>query len=247
MINWLEEAKQRRERLLRAQDAEGLRDGRLRGQVTDTGYSLRIIGVIDSWFGIDVLAVAEDLFELKPQQVNLYIDSPGGDLFDALALRAALDTLVSGGAEIIARAGAVVGSAAIPIFLSGTSRTGHDYSRFMVHNPEAAVFFHGNHISMPRDFENFLGTLKAGTDLYWDSISSSVNSDVVSDWRDSESETWLTSASAVEFGILTSADVVDADPDVDVVATVHPLRRQVIGAAVRSSLFSTFGGISDER
>ena len=103
-------------RARRAQNPRGYSEGMGGEGLAETTQSgavrnLRIIGPIDWLFGVDAIALSADLLaEPRPEQVNVYLDSPGGDLFDALTLRAALDTLTTAGVRINTQAGAVVGS-----------------------------------------------------------------------------------------------------------------------------------------
>ena len=175
--------------------------------------NLRIIGPIDWLFGVDALALSADLLaEPRPEQVNVYLDSPGGDLFEALTLRAALDALTTEGITVNTQAGSVVGSAAVPIYLAGAVRTGQSYTRFMMHNPRAALFVRGDVEDMTGEFEEFLVTLRAATALYWDTIGTHVEESVVSAWRSSE-DTWLTTAAAIEHGLMSSITEPVQEPD----------------------------------
>ena len=170
----------------------------------DGSVSLRIVGPIDWWFGVDVIEGAQQLLRDRPSAVDVYIDSPGGDLFDALALRAALDTLVADGTSVTVQAGAVVASAAVPVYLAGTERKAQAYTRFMVHAPRAHFFGMGTLVSLPEAFENFLTTLTAGTELYWSTLASHVAQASVDTWAAADKDTWLTVAEAQEHGVVTA-------------------------------------------
>lgn len=205
-------------------------------QTTDIGYSLRIIGPLNWRSGVDALGAAEELMQERPSVVNLYIDSPGGDLFEAMALRSALDTLAQDGTTITARAGGIVASAAVPVFLTGSARGAQDYTRFMAHNPRAAFIVAGTESDIRSAVEDFAGTLRAATNLYWDAISSHVEESTVEGWRASNQDVWLTAAEALEHGLLTAAvdDTADSEPE----AGLDPIRARM----VRDRIMATMRG-----
>ena len=174
-------------------------------QATNNGYDIRVVGSINWWFGTDVLVIVDEVLEARPESVNLYLDSPGGDLFDAMALRAALDSLAQTGTHIQAQAGGIVASAAVPVFLTGAVREAQTYTRFMVHNPRAWFVVEGTLADMDSAMVDFRSLMEAATGLYWDSISSHVDAATVTGWQESNQDVWHTAAEAEELGILTGA------------------------------------------
>lgn len=234
-MNWLEVLRQLRAARVAAFADSDRVGGSITAQVEDSGYAIRVIGPIDWWFGVDVIAVAEELMEQQPKVVNLYIDSPGGDLFDAMALRAALDTLAESGTVITARAGGIVGSAAVQVFLTGATRTAQSYTRFMVHSPRAVFSAGGTLDALRASFENFAGTVTAATGLYWDAISSHVEASIVAGWRASNQDVWLTADESRTVGLL-SAELEEPVPGPDATARVDAVRAQLIHARIRATL-----------
>lgn len=177
--------------------------GSITAQTTDDEYRLRIIGPINWWFGVDVLEVATELMVAQPDRVSLYIDSPGGDLFDAMALRAALDTVSAHGSTIVSTTGALVASAAVPIYLSGLSRLAQDFTRFMVHSPRGVLISACTVTTLDKTVQDFRSTLEAATDMYWSSLSNHVAPETVETWRRSDGDTWLTVEQARTHGLVT--------------------------------------------
>ena len=233
-MDWLETLRQIRARRVDAFHGSDRVGSTLTAQTTDSGYSLRVIGPIDWWFGVDALETAEELMRERPPAVNLYIDSPGGDLFDAMALRAALDTLAQDGTVITARAGGIVASAAVPVFLTGSVRGAQDYTRFMVHNPRAVFIAAGTEADIRSAVEEFAVTLNAATGLYWDTIVSHVDSSIVVGWRESNRDVWLTVADAREHGLLTAAADDTADPEPD--AGLDPIRARMMRDRIMATM-----------
>lgn len=174
--------------------------GRITCEANGEAMDVRVIGNISWLSGIDVLPAAEALIEARPAAVNLYIDSPGGDLFDAMALRAALD---ASGAAVTAQAGAIVASAAVPVYLAGAVRSAQPYTRFMVHQPRVTFFAHGTAADLVNALAEFTPTLEAALGLYRDAIASHVTADVVDGWLAENRDVWLDAPEARERGIVT--------------------------------------------
>lgn len=68
-----------------------------------------IYDVIDSWYGIGPQEIADALAEIKAEVINLHINSPGGNVFDARAIKTALD---KHSAKVIAHIDGVAASSA---------------------------------------------------------------------------------------------------------------------------------------
>ena len=232
-MNWLELLRSIRAAQCRAFADHDRVGGNITAQVGDDGaMDVRIVGPIDWWFGVDVLAFADELLDASPTAVNLYVDSPGGDLFDAMALRAAFDSL--DGVIIRAQAGAIVGSAAVPVFLAAAERSAQGYTRFMVHNPRVVFVAAGTMADIDSAVLDFRGTMDAATGLYWDAIASHVDQSIVDDWRASNSDVWLTSTEAHERGILTGA--AESDPTPAPEAAMDPRVARAIRGRVQATL-----------
>lgn len=231
-MNWLDVLRTLRAARCRAFSEHDRVGGSITAQASGDGaMDVRIVGPIDWWFGVDVLGFAEQLLEAQPSAVNLYIDSPGGDLFDAMALRAALDSI---DVPIRATAGAAVASAAVPVFLAAEERTAQGYTRFMVHNPRAAFIVAGTMADIDSAVTDFRGTMDAATGLYWDAIASHVDQSTVDGWRASNSDVWLVATEAQEQGILTAEALEDNPPEPT--ATLDPRVASAIRGRIQATL-----------
>ncbi len=176
-------------------------------QADGDAMEIRVIGEIHWLAGVDVLPVAKQLMRDKPKTVSLYVDSPGGDLFDAMALRAALD---ASGATVTAQAGGIVASAGVPVYLAGAERSAQSYTRVMVHQPRVMFLASGTLPDIEAALAEFRPTLEAALGLYRDAIASHVDASTVDGWLASNSDVWMTAAEAREAGIITAA--ADDDP-----------------------------------
>lgn len=202
--------------------------GRITAQADGEAMDVRVIGLISWWAGLDVVPVAERIMEERPARVRLYVDSPGGDLFDAMALRAALD---ASGATVTATAGAMVASAALPVYLTGTVRSAQSYTRTMIHQPRVTFIAHGTATDVTESLEAFLPTFDAALGLYRDAIATHVEAATVDGWLARNADVWLDAAEAAEAGILTAAPGAGDEPD-GPEATAH-LRHLVRGLAAQ--------------
>ena len=177
--------------------------GSIIGQSDGSIYSIRIVGPISFFVGPDVLEMAEELIEAQPERVDLYIDSPGGDLFNAVALRSALDIVTERGSRVIAQGGGIVASAAVPIFLAGVERTAREYTRIMVHLPRGLFMGFGTLPDLEKDFADFKRTYAAATGIYRDTIAQVVDAASVDRWLASNTDVWFTATEAETHGFLT--------------------------------------------
>ena len=210
-MDWISALQALREHLASARTVpEGATPGRITAESADGRMDIRVIGPISWWAGNDMLPVAERLLEERPSAVTLYVDSPGGDLFDACALRAALD---ASGATVTAQAGAVVASAAVPVYLAAATRTAQSYTRFMIHQPRAGFMAFGTIADIVGALEKFTPTLEAAIGLYRDTIATHVGAEQADAWLAANTDQWMTAAEAAEAGLVTEAPADGADDD----------------------------------
>jgi len=92
-------------------------------------FSALTVGDVTSlWNDLCVLEKATEI-----RTINLFINSPGGDAFQGLALADLLEWARRKGFHITARASGIVGSAAIPVFAVCEKRLATPKAIFMVH------------------------------------------------------------------------------------------------------------------
>jgi len=90
--------------------------------------ALTVGDVTNLWNDICVLTKATDI-----RQINLFINSPGGDAFSGLALADQIERAKKEGFYVIAHASGIVASAAVPIFAVCHERLAAPGTIFMVH------------------------------------------------------------------------------------------------------------------
>jgi ATP-dependent Clp protease protease subunit len=147
--------------------------------------------VIDSYYGVSATAFAAALAEITSNKIHLHINSPGGDVFEARAMVAAIG---ASKATIVAHIDGLAASAASYVAMACDEVQITDGAFFMIHN--AWSFAMGNAADM-----------RATADLL-DKIDMSIVSDYmrktgkdeaqIKDWM--AAETWFSAQEAVDLG-----------------------------------------------
>lgn len=196
---------------------------RLVSNRADNAKWLRIIDYVDgtparididdeigwSWFGDGITAtwLNQQLAGLQAPSVELHINSPGGDVFDGIAI---LNALRSYDKPIDVIVDGIAASAASFIAQAGDTVTMMPNSQMMIH--DAAGFCMGNSADM-EEMSALLDKQSANiADVY--AMRSGVDAD---QWRTAmKAETWYTADEAVEAGLADKVGAVqrgDKRPD----------------------------------
>lgn len=172
---------------------------------------LWIYDYIDSWggyWGISAAEVVEQLAEITAPRIDVHINSPGGDVFEGIAIRRAL---VAHDAGIYVSVDSLAASIASVIAMAGDTIGMDSAAMMMIH--DASGFAYGKAADM-LSMANLLDKVSdviAG--VYADRAGGTVK-----DWRTRMlAETWYTAAEAIEAGLadeyLSGADGDTADDD----------------------------------
>ncbi|MDR2294694.1 MAG: Clp protease ClpP [Microbacterium sp.] len=173
--------------------------------------TIRMYGPIDSWggwWGISTEDVARvlDALPASVEQIVLRINSPGGEVWEAMAI---LNMLGAHRANVTAVVDGIAASAASFIAASCPETVMSPGSQMMIHSPSSIVW--GNARSM-RKTADFLDTLERSMiEVYTDKAGEKNWAALLAE------ETWLTASDAVELGL---ADRVAIVPDAGTAATV---------------------------
>lgn len=92
--------------------------------------TIYLYDVIDNWYGIDSQTFIKELQNIDSNTINLRINSPGGDVFDARAIQTALKQHK---AKVIAHVDGLAASAATYIALGADEVRMSDGAFFMIH------------------------------------------------------------------------------------------------------------------
>lgn len=155
---------------------------------------VRIYDEIGFW-GIDAEGFARDLAAVDAAEIEVAINSPGGSVFQGLAI---YNTLRTHPARIITRVDGLAASAASFIAQAGDERIMVESSQMMIHDAMAAVA--GNASAM-REVADFLDRQSANIAALYASRSGLPVERYVEMMA---AETWLSAAEAVEEGLADS-------------------------------------------
>ncbi len=164
---------------------------------------VRLYGIIGSSWWDDNSVGASDLAEILDQigngGIDLHINSPGGDVFDGIAMHAAL---VNHPSDVTSIVDGVAASAASFIAMSGDRVEVEKPAKFMIH--DAAGYAYGPPV-VQRKLADLLDEISDTiAEMYADRAGGTLSS-----WRAlMTEETWFTGAQAVEKGL---ADAVRND------------------------------------
>jgi ATP-dependent Clp endopeptidase proteolytic subunit ClpP len=153
------------------------------------------------WFGVEASEFVRELRELDVDDIELHVNSPGGDVFDAIAI---LNALRSHPARVTATVDGLAASAASFITVGSDEVVMARNSEMMIHDPLGLVI--GNAADM-RDLADRLDKIADNmASIYQDKAGGEL-----ADWRAAmRAETWYSAQEAVEAGL---ADRVDAESD----------------------------------
>jgi ATP-dependent protease ClpP protease subunit len=172
-----------------------------RSEADDKLGEIYVYDVIDSWWGVSAQSFVEALVGLGDvDRINLYVNSPGGSVYEALAMRAALSRHE---AHVTAYVDGMAASAASFLITGANEIVMSAGAEIMIH--DASVIAWGNaedHRDAATDLDRISNNI-AG--MY----ASRAGGDVA-DWRALMlAETWYSDQEAVAAGL---ADRVDAAP-----------------------------------
>jgi ATP-dependent protease ClpP protease subunit len=153
---------------------------------------LFIYGEIGGWWdGPDTTALVQEIAALKADQITVRINSPGGSVFDGVAI---YNALAQHPAEVIVKIEGVAASIASVIAMAGDKIMIGEAANIMIHKPWSLVV--GDAASMRKEAD-ILDQLEGGLlDIY--ASRTGVDMKHLSDWI--AAETWFRGQQAVEEG-----------------------------------------------
>lgn len=174
----------------------------LRAEQNDDRGAIWLYDVIDPWWGVSAESIAKALAGFDGKPVDLYINSPGGDVFEGRAMQTRLKAY-SG--EITAHIDGIAASAATTVALGADNRVIAEGAFFMVHNSWTVSF--GNKAEMRKtadlleQIDNAIGADYAA--------ATGETREVITAWMDDE--TWFDADAAVDKGFASSKFTGDDD------------------------------------
>ncbi len=148
---------------------------------------------IGGWYGIDAQDFVKALAEITAKVIHLRINSPGGDVFDARAIKTALRQHA---AKVIAHVDGLAASAATYIALGADEVEISQGGFFMIHNAWTLAMGNANEL---REVALLLDKVDAS--ILNDYVAKTgLDAEQVKAWMDAE--TWFTADDAVEHGFV---------------------------------------------
>lgn len=159
-----------------------------------TEASLYIYDVIDAYWGVSALQVIDALAQVGDAQVlHVYINSPGGDVFEGRAIMAALARFAG---KKIAHIDSLCASAATSIALACNEVEITEGAFFMIHN--ASGFAWGDKNAM-RETADLLEKVE-GSIVHDYVTKTGKDQQQVVDWMNAE--TWFNATEALDYGFV---------------------------------------------
>lgn len=156
------------------------------------------------WGGVTAADFAKELKAIKAKTITVRINTPGGDVFDGLAI---YNSLKDHAAKIHVKVDGVAASIGSVIAMAGSTITMGESAFLMVHNPWALV------IGNAKDMRDMAATL----DKIGDSLAgvyatrNGVTVEQAKSWMNEE--TWLTAVEAVEAGLADAVESMSSTQD----------------------------------
>lgn len=159
------------------------------------GGSVDEISVFDyiGYWGVTAADFIRDLKALTGKSINLTINSPGGDVFEAIAMFSALR---ASGKEITTTVYGIAASAASYLMLAGDKRVMPDNTMQMVHNASTGAWGNAEELVAAAEVlskvdANLQATYAARTGLNAEEVAALLSKD-----------TYLTAAECLELGLI---------------------------------------------
>ena len=174
----------------------------LRSEDNGERGTIWLYGVIDPWFGVGAESIATALEAFGGKPVDLYLNSPGGDVFEGRAMQTRMKAY-SG--EITVHIDGVAASAATTVALGADKRVIADGAFFMIH--DSWTWALGNKKEMRKtgdlldQIDNAIGADYA--------VITGESREVITGWM--SDETWFDAKTAFDLGFVNSIFTGDDD------------------------------------
>lgn len=163
--------------------------------------SLYIYGVIDSYYGVSAQSVIDAINSAgDAESLDVYINSPGGDVFEGRAIMAAIGRFKG---STVAHIDSLCASAATSIALACGEVRMSDGAFFMIHN--ASGFVWGDKKDM-RETADLLEKVEGSIVNDYTKKTGKESAEIIT-WMDAE--TWFTATEALDAGFIDSITTSD--------------------------------------
>lgn len=174
---------------------------------------LSIYDEIGFW-GVQAKDFRDSLSAITAAELDVEINSPGGDYFAGLAM---YNMLRNSGKTVTTRVMGVAASAASIVFMAGEKRVMPDNTFLMVHNPSNPF---GGTAQEHRDTADMLDKIAIGARAVYARDSGLADEAIASLL---ENDTWISAAEALDMGLITEvADAISATAKFDITRAELP-------------------------
>lgn len=170
---------------------------RIRCEASGGEAHIYVYDVIDAWWGASASGLIEALAGVGDAQVHLHINSPGGDVFEARAMAAAV---VAHPRNVVTHIDGLAASAATYLALAGNEVRMTEGGMLMVHNSWTITV--GDKTEL-RSAADLLDKIDASIGIDYSKRTGKA-ADEVRVWMDDE--TWFTAAEALENKFIDAID-----------------------------------------
>lgn len=177
---------------------------------SEAEHSLTIYGDIgESWWDDSITAkdVENALKPINNGTIHVHLNSPGGDVFDGIAI---YNQLKNHSAKVVVHVDGLAASAASIIAMAADELVMNTGSMMMIH--EASTFTWGNKADIQKTLNALEGIDKSIVDIYMTRFQGERSEIEVM----LQGETWFTSSEAVEIGLadkVKETSTADSDPE----------------------------------
>lgn len=163
----------------------------------DKSADILVYDGIGGWFGVEASELVRDVQALDVTRINLFVNSPGGDVFDAIAIANALRRHK---AKVVATVDGLAASAASFLIQAADEIVMGKGSELMIHEASGGVMGNSQDMTeMAAVLDQVSNTI---AELYADRAGESTDF-----WRDAmRAETWYSSKEAVDAGLADRVD-----------------------------------------
>lgn len=184
----------------------------IRTETTDTEAHVYVYDVIDAWWGASAAALVDALQAAGDRAVHLHINSPGGDVFEARAMAAAI---VAHAGKVTSHIDGLAASAATYLAMAANEVRMTDGGLFMIHNSWTMAWGDKSELRGTADLlDKVDGSIAADY-----ARQTGKTMDQIVEWMNAT--TWFTAAEAKDAGFV---DTIDANTKRDTSAQASAAR-----------------------
>lgn len=150
------------------------------------------------FFGVSAKAFADTLAEIDADEIHLRINSPGGDVFDGVAM---YNALRQHPAHVVTHIDGLAASISSVIALAGDEVRMAPNAFFMIHNPWGVTI---GDADIHRKMADTLDKIARGSIINTYQAKTGVDVETIETWMDDE--TWFSAEQAAEAGFVDAVD-----------------------------------------